>query len=96
MESDIKNLKRSQWLTYMITQKDSLIVEKRRIEIKLKHLEKLLSYLNDDEKEFIRITLIDRPPQMTKVALAVRFGMSEGGIRYKIKTILIRLVRDHI
>lgn len=58
------------------------------IDTKNKFVDRFLLDLEEADNEFIRVALLDRRSYDTNESVAVRLGLTESGIRYKIDTII--------
>lgn len=85
---------RDQMLAAFITKKNALEREIQIIENKIYYVDELLESLDEDDRIFIEQALINRLPRETNDMIAVRLGITEGGLRYKIKKILKAYIKE--
>ena len=83
-------------LMRFITEKNEIEREIYIIKDKVDHVDELLEMLNEKDRTFIEAALIDRMPRETNDMIAVRLGISEAGLRYKVKAILKSCIRKKI
>ena len=87
---------REHMLMRFITEKNEIEREIYIIKDKVDHVDELLEMLNEKDRTFIEAALIDRMPRETNDMIAVRLGISEAGLRYKVKAILKSCIRKKI
>lgn len=82
-------------LVSCITKKQELERRKRNIEKQIHNIELFLNSLNEEDRAFIDRTIIYKQND-TNERLAMRMELTEGGVRYKGKTIIRRYVREKL
>lgn len=82
------NINHDQMLIEYIKEKEDIQEKMDWIDEKHHFVDMFVSQLDSDDSKFIRIALLERRSYDTNDAVAVRLGLSESGIRYKIDTII--------
>lgn len=87
---------REHMLTRFIVEKNELEREIYIIKDKIEHVNDLLDQLNDKDRAFIESALINRMPRETNDMIATSLGITESGLRYKVKAILKSCIKKRI
>ncbi len=84
----VSNINHDSILIEYIDQKEEIEKKIEWINEKLHFVDMFVSQLELGDRKFIRTALLERRSFDTNDAVAVRMGLSESGIRYKIDTII--------
>lgn len=84
----VSNINHDSILIEYINQKEEIEKKIEWINEKLHFVDMFVSQLDLEDRKFIRTALLERRSFDTNDAVAVRMGLSESGIRYKIDTII--------
>ena len=87
---------REHMLTRFIMEKNELEREIYIIKDKVEHVNELLDQLNDEDRAFIESALINRMPRETNDMIATGMGITESGLRYKVKAILKSCIKERL
>ena len=92
----VSNINQDQKLIKYIEEKAEIEKMIEWINNKNYFTEKFLELLDTEDKAFIRTALLERRSYDTNDTVAVRLGLSESGIRYKIDTIIRKAVEKFL
>lgn len=87
---------REHMLTRFIVEKNEIEREIYIIKDKMEHVNDLLDLLSDRNRAFIESALINRMPRETNDMIATNLGITESGLRYKVKAILRSCIKERI
>lgn len=88
--------RRNRMLLNWITEKNELYNELYFITLKKDFVDQILEEMEDNDRNFIKVTLIDRRYYDTNDAIAMRLNLTESGVRYKIDNILRKTMKKFI
>lgn len=91
--ADINTTSRDHLLVEWIVVKDELYKQLNLIQLKKDFVDDILKEMEEEDRNFIFKTLVERSHYDTNDSIAMRMGLTESGVRYKVDVILRKVMK---